>query len=76
MSKRWAGRDSNPRPFGYQPNALAKLSYWPVHKARSDGRVNTSRRYTSSHSDCVYLRKQWLRLQLEKLFALLKRCVL
>ncbi len=29
---KWAGRDSNPRPFGYQPNALAKLSYWPTQQ--------------------------------------------
>ena len=26
----WAGRDLNSRPFGYQPNALAKLSHRPA----------------------------------------------
>jgi hypothetical protein len=28
----WAGRDLNSRPFGYQPNAQAKLSYRPTER--------------------------------------------
>ena len=31
--KKWAGRDLNSRPFGYQPNAQAKLSYRPLDGA-------------------------------------------
>jgi hypothetical protein len=27
---KWAGRDLDSRPFGYQPNALTKLSYRPA----------------------------------------------
>ena len=30
MLPKWAGRDLNSRPFGYQPNAPAKLSYRPL----------------------------------------------
>jgi hypothetical protein len=29
--QKWAGRDLNSRPFGYQPNAPAKLSYRPLY---------------------------------------------
>ena len=28
--EKWAGRELNSRPFGYQPNALTKLSYRPA----------------------------------------------
>ena len=32
FEKWWAWRDLNSRPFGYQPNAPAKLSYKPTNK--------------------------------------------
>ncbi len=30
LIQKWAEPDSNRRPFGYQPNAPAKLSYRPI----------------------------------------------
>ena len=34
MNWKWAGPDLNRRPFGYQPNAPAKLSYRPVNNIK------------------------------------------
>ena len=51
----WAGRDLNSRPFGYQPNALAKLSHRP-------GKL-----FSKILCYKFYIREEWLSFSIEGL---------